>query len=94
MNNRILHISLVLSGLCALTSCIALPDPLSQEAKLYKKKCGDCHSTPYPSDYSYKQWDRLFTMMQRGDTHQDMPPLSPQEWDTLHQYFKKFTRPD
>jgi hypothetical protein len=93
MNSRFIHILLILSGLIALTSCISLPAPMSQEARLYIKKCGNCHAVYTPSDYSFKQWDRLFTLMRRGDSHRDMPPLNNQEWDTLRQYFKKFTRP-
>ncbi|OGT20926.1 MAG: hypothetical protein A2V90_04980 [Gammaproteobacteria bacterium RBG_16_57_12] len=94
MNRRVLISTLFILYVTILTGCQSLPESDSKNAKLYVAKCSGCHKAPSPADHPYKLWDRLFTMMERGYQHPDMPPLSQKEWLTIREYFQKYALPD
>jgi cytochrome c5 len=41
-----------------------IPEPDSPGAKLYLKKCKQCHGLPAPKRHTAEQWDHLLVMMQ------------------------------
>jgi hypothetical protein len=47
---------------CSMTQTI--PEPESPGAKLYLKKCTQCHGLPAPTRHTAEQWDHLLVMMQ------------------------------
>jgi hypothetical protein len=47
---------------CSMTQTI--PESESPGAKLYLKKCTQCHGLPAPKRHTAEQWDHLLVMMQ------------------------------
>jgi hypothetical protein len=47
---------------CSMTQTV--PEPESPGAKLYLKKCTQCHGLPAPKRHTAEQWDQLLVMMQ------------------------------
>ena len=54
-------------GLFCMTGCSmtqTIPESESPGAKLYLKKCTQCHGLPAPQRHTAEQWDHLLVMMQ------------------------------
>ena len=54
-------------GLFCVTGCSmtqTIPEPESPGAKLYLKKCTQCHRLPAPKRHTAEQWDHLLVMME------------------------------
>jgi cytochrome c5 len=54
-------------GLFCMTGCSmtqTIPEPESPGAKLYLKKCTQCHGLPAPQRHTAEQWDHLLVMME------------------------------
>ncbi len=47
---------------CSMTQTV--PEPESPGAKLYLKKCTQCHGLPGPKRHTAEQWDHLLVMME------------------------------
>ncbi len=47
---------------CAGTQTI--PEPESPGAKLYQKRCTQCHGLPGPTRHTPEQWDHLLVLME------------------------------
>ena len=53
-------------GLLFMTGCSmtqTIPESESPGAKLYLKKCTQCHGLPAPKRHTAEQWDHLLVMM-------------------------------
>ena len=54
-------------GLLFMTGCSmtqTIPESESPGAKLYLKKCTQCHGLPAPKRHTAEQWDHLLVMME------------------------------
>jgi hypothetical protein len=54
-------------GLFCMTGCSmtqTIPESESPGAKLYLKKCTQCHGLPAPQRHTAEQWDHLLVMME------------------------------
>jgi hypothetical protein len=47
---------------CSITQVV--PEPESPGARLYLKKCTQCHGLPAPKRHTAEQWDYLLVMME------------------------------
>lgn len=60
-------ILILMVGLFYMAGCVAtqtIPEPESPGAKLYLKKCTQCHGLPGPTRHTPEQWDHLLVLME------------------------------
>lgn len=69
-----------------------IPDIDSAEAKLFAKKCGECHSVPHPMRHTASQWEHMISVMEKQMEHEKMHPLTKDEKETILGYLKKHSR--
>lgn len=91
MNRSLLLYILVLAMGCAVAPT-PLPEPQSEQARLYSSRCGACHSVPHPKRHSYAQWEHMLTLMESEMRHKGMAPLNKDVSDTILDYLRRNSR--
>jgi hypothetical protein len=86
----ILFILAVVSGCAGRPTPI--PDPESENAKLYVAKCVLCHSVPHPRRHTYEQWEHIIMVMEKQIEHKKMAPLTKDEKAAILEYLRKHSR--
>jgi len=81
-------------GLFCMTGCSmtqTIPEPESPGARLYLKKCTQCHGLPGPKRHTAEQWDHLLVMMS-GFMDQKGLPFPAEEKKLIRDYLHKNAR--
>jgi hypothetical protein len=80
---------LALAGL-VISGCkrASLPDATSPAAQLYVNRCGNCHVPYPPHEMTASMWDTQVTMMEVKIQAAGMPPLTPDERESILEYLK------
>ena len=76
--------SLLLAGCDA-----SLPDPESQGAKLYERRCTGCHRLYAPGVLSAEMWKVTVARMQGEFSRRGLPILTAEEQATLLDYLDR-----
>jgi hypothetical protein len=66
----------------------SLPDATSPAAQLYVNRCGNCHVPYPPHEMTASMWDTQVTMMEVKIQAAGMPPLTPDERESILEYLK------
>ena len=74
---------------CSMTQTI--PEPESPGAKLYLKKCTQCHGLPGPKRHTAEQWDHLLIMMTAFMDQKGLP-FPAEEKKMIRDYLHKNAR--
>lgn len=70
-----------------LVGCNAsLPEPESPGAQLYAARCSGCHRLYAPGSMKAVMWEFNLKRMQGEFVRRGVPPLTPEEHETLHAY--------
>lgn len=80
--------------LMCMTGCSAaqmVPEPESPGAKLYLKKCAQCHGLPGPKRHTPEQWDHFLAMM-KGFMDERGYPFSANEKKIIQEYLHRNAR--
>ncbi|HZO83078.1 MAG TPA: hypothetical protein VFB33_15395 [Candidatus Binataceae bacterium] len=90
-NYRALILSLLLSAASLLTACQSgkLPEADSQVAKLYVKRCGECHRAYNPHEMTAAMWAVKVDAMQDLMRRAGVPPLTTDERKTILNYLTR-----
>jgi len=74
-------------------SCAGMqvPEPESQGARVYSKKCSMCHGLPHPSRHSKIEWDHYLELM-KGNMDKKGVSYSAQEMQTIRAYLHRFAK--
>jgi hypothetical protein len=74
-------------------SCAGMqvPEPESQGAQVYSKKCSMCHGLPHPSRHSRIEWDHYLGLM-KSNMDKKGVPYSVQEMQTIRTYLHRFAK--
>jgi len=86
--------AIVLIGLFCFTGCSmtqTIPEPESHGAKLYLKKCTQCHGLPGPKRHTPEQWDQLLVLMS-GFMKERGLPFSADEKKLIQDYLHRNAR--
>jgi hypothetical protein len=76
--------------LTALFGCNAsLPDPDSPGAQLYAERCAGCHRLYAPQSMKPAMWEFTLKRMQGELARRGVPPLTPEEFETLRAYLDR-----
>ena len=86
----------LLGGLVAVLvsfSCAGMqvPEPESQGAKVFSRKCSMCHGLPHPSRHSKNEWDHYLELM-KGNMDKKGVSYSAQEMQTIRTYLHRFAK--
>ena len=83
--------SLLLTALLlVLAGCsVKLPDPHSEGAQLYARRCNNCHRLYAPQSMTYAMWKIQVDRMQGEMARRGVPPLSSKEYATILAYLKR-----
>ncbi|MZG54748.1 MAG: cytochrome c [Nitrospinae bacterium] len=68
-----------------------IPEPESHGAKLYLKKCTQCHGLPGPKRHTPEQWDQLLVLMS-GFMKERGLPFSADEKKLIQDYLHRNAR--
>jgi hypothetical protein len=81
-------VSLLLVSL--LFGCDArLPEPDSPGARLYGERCTGCHRLYAPESMKAAMWEFTLKRMQGELARRGVPPLSPDEYETVRAYLER-----
>ncbi len=74
-------------------SCAGMqvPDPESQGARLFSKKCSMCHGLPHPSRHSRVEWDHYLELM-KGNMEKKGVSYTAEEIRTIRTYLHRFAK--
>ena len=64
------------------------PDADSSAAKLFLKRCGDCHAPPLPNSRIAALWPSILDRMQLQMTAKKVMPLSKEETQSILNYLQ------
>lgn len=66
-----------------------LPEPESQAAQLYTRRCSGCHRLYHPQLLTAEMWAFMLTRMDEEFQRLGRPPLQGQERKTVLDYLQK-----
>lgn len=66
-----------------------LPEPESEAAQLYVRRCSGCHRLHHPQLLTPKMWDFMLTRMDEEFQRLGRPLLQGQERKTVREYLHK-----
>lgn len=66
-----------------------LPEPESEAAQLYARRCSGCHRLYRPQLLTAKMWDFVLSRMDEEFQRLNRPPLQGQERKTVREYLHK-----
>jgi hypothetical protein len=64
----------------------SLPEPDSPGARLYAARCSGCHRLYAPGSMKAAMWEFNLKRMQGELARRGVPPLTPEEHETLYAY--------
>lgn len=67
----------------------SLPDATSPGARLYVKRCGNCHVAYNPHEMTASMWDTQVTMMELKIQAAGQPALTSDERASILEYLKR-----
>jgi len=70
---------------------MSIPNPESQEARLYSKKCSICHGLPHPSRHSRIEWDHYLELMKINMDKKSVS-YSAEEIRNIRNYLHRFAK--
>ena len=76
----------VLMGVCIVSCNASLPDPESESAKLYQKRCSGCHRLYHPGLLTSEMWKFMMVRMEKEFQRLGRPPLTESENATILEY--------
>lgn len=71
----------------------SLPEPDSPGARLYAERCSGCHRLYAPSSMKAAMWEFTLKRMQGELVRRGVPPLTPEEHETLRTYLAQHSEP-
>ena len=66
-----------------------LPEPESESAQLYMRRCSGCHRLYRPQLLTADMWDFMLSRMDEEFQRLNRPPLQGQERKSVRQYLHK-----
>lgn len=66
-----------------------LPEPESEAAQVYGRRCSGCHRLYHPQLLTAKMWDFMLTRMDEEFQRLGRPLLQGQERETVREYLHK-----
>jgi Dihaem cytochrome c len=66
-----------------------LPEPESPGGRLYAERCGSCHRLYAPQSMKAPMWEMTLQRMQGELARRGVPPLKPDEYETLLAYLER-----
>jgi cytochrome c5 len=83
-------------GLALSAACAGAPTPLpeaaSDDAGLYRTRCGACHSVPHPGRHTPAEWGRMLKLMEVRMADAGMAPLEGPERARILDYLTRHAR--
>lgn len=87
---RVTRLMLALMALPCLSACtVDLPEPQSEGALLYARRCDTCHRLYAPGSMKYEMWALQVERMQGEMVRRGIAPLTDQEHTVLLSYLKR-----
>ena len=84
----ILLLTLLVGGIGCNAS---LPEPESPAAQLYQQRCSGCHRLYAPSVLTPAMWQLIVVRMELELQRRSLPPLQPEERQTILDYLRKYS---
>ena len=73
-------------------AAVALPQPDSKAALLYKEKCSACHTVPLPSKHPARLWPSVLQRMQMRMKSKGVKKLNREELELILEYLQKHAK--
>ena len=87
---RVIALTFALSMAVFASACIKpLPEANSEDARLYIRRCGQCHRAYHPHSLSAAMWGVQVNMMEAKMRQYRLPPLTEKERDTIVSYLTR-----
>jgi len=87
---------LILISFLFFSGCIVgitpIPEPETENAKLYSEKCSTCHSLAHPKRHTADQWENVIAIMEKRMREKGVLALEKEEKSAILQYLKKHAR--
>ena len=87
---RPLRAALAILFVAAIGCTPDLPEPKSEAAQLYIRRCGGCHRLYPPNVMTAATWDAMLQRMQGEMRRRGFPPLDKIETRTLRAYLHRY----
>ena len=73
----------------AFLACQKLPERDSPAAQLYVQRCGTCHSAYNPRGLTAAMWSAQMKSMDNKIRSSGLPPLTPEQYQTILDYLTR-----
>lgn len=80
------------SAASPVVSSVVLPEPDSAAAKVYVKKCGECHAPPAPTSHTVAEWPPIVHRMQYRRIAKGKGALTEPEFKVILEYLTTHAR--
>ena len=87
--SRVLTVLIFVVSFSSLGCSPDLPEPESESAQLYVRRCSGCHRLYHPQLLTPKMWDFMLSRMDEEFQRLNRPLLQGQERKTVREYLHK-----